>query len=98
MARVGAQVAICARREQVGKNLARAVDKGKTSRAEADAALSRIVPHADLRKPIDVAMLEFFAGTVEVIVTLERRGDHFGEVLVQITRRLRASVASNRPT
>jgi 3-hydroxybutyryl-CoA dehydrogenase len=43
-------------RSGIEKNLARAVDKGKTSRADADAALSRIVPHADLRKPIDVAI------------------------------------------
>src|SRR5271166_520615 len=42
-------------RTNIEKNLARAVDKGKTTRADADALLGRIASHADLTKPVDVA-------------------------------------------
>ncbi|HEY6358405.1 MAG TPA: 3-hydroxyacyl-CoA dehydrogenase NAD-binding domain-containing protein, partial [Vicinamibacterales bacterium] len=43
-------------RSAIEKNLARAVDKAKTTRADADALLDRIAYYADLSKHVDVAI------------------------------------------
>ncbi len=50
------QAAFTRGRAAIEKNLARAVDKGKTSRADADALLGRISFHADLTARADVAI------------------------------------------
>jgi 3-hydroxybutyryl-CoA dehydrogenase len=43
-------------RSAIEKNLARAIEKGKTTRADADALLGRIAYHPDLAQPTDVAI------------------------------------------
>ena len=50
------QAAFARGRAAIEKNLARAIEKGKTSRADADAALSRIAYHKSLSAPADVAI------------------------------------------
>jgi 3-hydroxybutyryl-CoA dehydrogenase len=47
------QAAYARGRSAIEKNLARAVEKGKTTRADADALLARISLHADLAAPSD---------------------------------------------
>jgi len=50
------EAALARGRAAIEKNLARAIEKGKTTRADADALLGRIAFHADLAAPADVAI------------------------------------------